>query len=145
MSDSTAQRTPVHLWIVAVLALLWNAMGAMDYVMTTTKNEDYMNQFTPEQLEFFYGFPTWLVAFWAVAVWGGVLGALLMLLRKALAAPVLLLSFVAMCVTAVRNFGFTNGAEIMGNTGMIFSIVIFVISFALVLYARAMKSRGVLT
>ncbi len=145
MSDSTAERTPVHLWIVGVLALLWNAMGAMDFVMTMTKNEAYMESFTPEQLEFFYGFPTWLIGLWALAVWGGLIGALLLLLRKGLAATVLLLSFLAMTLTAVHNFGFANGAEIMGTTGTIFTVVIFGISLALVFYSRALKSRGVLT
>ena len=41
-----------------------------------------MGQFSPEQLEFFYGFPTWLVAFWAIAVWGGVLGVVLLLIAQ---------------------------------------------------------------
>ena len=27
-------RTPVHLWIIGVLALLWNMMGAFDYLAT---------------------------------------------------------------------------------------------------------------
>jgi hypothetical protein len=31
---ATHQKTPLHLWIVAVLALLWNAVGAFDYVAT---------------------------------------------------------------------------------------------------------------
>ena len=68
--------TPKHLWIIGVLALLWNAMGAFDYLMTQTENEGYMSNFSPEQLEFFYGFPAWLVAFWALAVWGGVLSSI---------------------------------------------------------------------
>ena len=145
MSDSNATKTPVHLWIVGVLALLWNAMGAMDYVMTQTENEAYMEAFTPEQLEFFYGFPAWLVAFWAVAVWGGVLGALLLLLRKGLAVPVLVVSFVTMLVTAIRNFAFAAGMEVMGTTGLVFSVAIFVIALLLVLYAKAMTRKGVLT
>ncbi|MEJ2542305.1 MAG: hypothetical protein P8188_20455, partial [Gemmatimonadota bacterium] len=79
---TTTLRTPWHLWLVGVLALLWNAMGAFDYLMTETRNEGYMGQFTPEQLEYFYAFPAWVVAFWAIAVWGGVLGAIFLLLRK---------------------------------------------------------------
>ena len=43
-----AQSTPVHLWIIGVIALLWNAMGAYDYLMTQTQNEAYMSNFTPE-------------------------------------------------------------------------------------------------
>jgi len=100
---------PWHLWLVGILGLLWNSMGAFDYLMTQTQNEAYMGQFTPEQLEFFYGFPTWVVASWALAVWGGVLGALLLLLKRRLAVSVLLASFLAMVVTSIDNFSSPTG------------------------------------
>jgi len=32
--SGTRPRTPVHLWIIGVLALLWNMMGAFDYLAT---------------------------------------------------------------------------------------------------------------
>ncbi len=138
-------RTPWHLWVVGVLAVPWNAMGAFDYLMTQTRNEGYMSQFTPEQLEYFYGFPAWAVAFWAIAVWGGVLGAVLLLLKKKLAAPVLLVSFLSMVVTTIYNFGLSNGMEIMGSPGALaFSAAIFVVALLLYLYARGMTKKGVL-
>jgi hypothetical protein len=113
--------------------------------MTQTQNESYMGRFTPEQLEFFYGFPTWLVAFWALAVWGGVLGTVLLLFRKRLAAPVFLVSLVCMVITAIRNYGFADGLEVMGGAGpLVFTIVIFLVALGLWLYARAMAERGVL-
>jgi hypothetical protein len=130
---------------VGVLALLWNAMGAFDYLMTETQNEGYMGRFTPEQLEYFYGFPAWLVAFWAIAVWGGVLGAILLLLRKRFAVETFLVSFVAMVVTTIRNYLFSDGLEAAGGSGLVFSVVIFVVALLLYLYARAMKNKGVLT
>jgi hypothetical protein len=133
------------LWIVGVVTLLWNAMGAFDYLMTQTKNEAYMANFTPEQLEYFYGFPAWVVACWAIAVWGGVLGSILLLLRKALAVPVFLVSFLAMVATTIHNFVLTDGLEVMGGAGAVaFSAVIFVVALFLYLYARAMRGRGVL-
>jgi len=148
MSDSQAGskvRTPWHLWVVGIFAFLWSAMGAFDYLMTQTQNEAYMGQFSPEQLEFFYGFPTWLVAFWALAVWGELLGAVLLLLRKKLAVGVFLVSFLSMVVTSVRNYGFADGVEAMGGPGaMIFSALIFVFALFFYLYSRAMKSKGVL-
>ena len=140
----TPQRPPWHLWLIGFLALLWNAMGAYDYLMTETQNESYMSQFTPEQLEFFYGFPMWLVAFWALAVWGGVLGTILLLLKKRLAVPVLLVSFLSMIVTAVQNLFLSNGLEVMGGVDLMFSGLIFVVALGLWLYARAMAQRGVL-
>ena len=69
IQSSESTKAPWHLWVIGVLTLLWNAMGAFDYLMTQTQNEAYMSEFTPEQLEFFYNFPTWMVAFWALAVW----------------------------------------------------------------------------
>jgi small basic protein len=112
--------------------------------MTQTQNEAYMGQFTAEQLEYFNGFPAWLVFFWALATWGSVLGSILLLLRKKLAAPVFLASFMSMVITAVHNFLLTNGLEVMGTGGAIFSAVIFVVALGLWLYARAMAERGVL-
>lgn len=138
------RRTPWHLWVVGILGLLWNAVGAFDYLMTQTENEAYMGRFTPEQLEYFYGLPAWVVAFWALAVWGGVLGALLLLWRKRLAVSVLLVSFGSMVVTSIHNFLLSEGLEVMGTTGVVFSAVIFVFALGLWLYARSMARKEVL-
>jgi hypothetical protein len=148
MSDSEQidiVATPKHLWVIGVVTVLWNSMGAMDFVMTQTKNESYMAAFTPEQLEFFYGFPTWVIAAWAVAVWGGVIGSILLLLRRGEAVRVFLASFVAMVITTIHNYGLSNGMEVIGDTfSLVFSAIIFVVALALFLYARAMKEQGVL-
>ncbi len=144
MSEGKTTRTPIHLWIVGIAALLWSLIGAVDYLMTQTKNEAYMGQFSPEQLEFFYGYPSWLVAFWAVAVWGEVLGAVLLLMRKRLAVPALVVSFLCMVVTTIHNYGFAGAAEIVGGMGIAFGVVIFVVALALILYARVMARKGVL-
>lgn len=141
---NAAPRRPWHLWLVGVLGLLWNAMGAFDYLMTQTRNEGYMGQFTPEQLEYFYAFPTWVVAFWALAVWGGVLGALLLLLGKRLSVPVLLGSFLAMVVTSFHNYVLTDGMAVTGALGTAFSVVIFAAALGMWMYARAMTRRGIL-
>lgn len=149
MSENQAAskgRIPWHLWVVGIFAVLWNAIGAFDYVMTETRNEGYLSSFTPEQLEYFYGFPAWIVAFWAIAVWGGVLGAVLLVLRKSLAVPVFLVSFISMVVTSIYNFGLSDGLKVMGDPfSLVFSGLIFVFALLLFFYARAMKNREVLT
>lgn len=145
MSESIETKTPKHLWIIGVVALFWNAVGALDYVMTKTKNEAYMAQFTAEQLEFFYGIPPYIVATWAIAVWGGVLGAILLLMRKRLAVLVFLVSFIAMAITAFHNFVIDNGLEAMGEPfALFFSGLIFVIALLLYLYSRKLMLRGIL-
>ena len=142
MSD--AKTTPKHLWIIGIIPLLWNMMGAYDYLMTQTRNEAYMAQFEPAQLEYFYNFPTLVVVFWAFAVWCSVLGSVLLLMRKRLAVPVFMVSFVSMVITAIYNFGLSDGMEVMGTTGLVFTLVIFFVALGLVLYSRAMRIRDVL-
>jgi hypothetical protein len=147
MNDDVAKaaRTPRHLWVVGVVALLWNAIGALDYVMTETRNPAYMKSFTPEQLAYFYSFPAWAIATWACAVWGGVLGSILLLLRRRLAVPVFLVSLIAMVLTNIYSYLLSNGASLMSGVGAhVFNAVIFLIGLALFLYARAMRDRGVL-
>lgn len=144
-SESKVPVTPWHLWVVGIVALLWSGMGAMDYFMTQTRNEAYMSAFTPEQLAFFYGLPAWAVATWAIAVWGGVLGAILLLLRRRHAVGVFLASLIAMVITAFQNYVLSNGMEIMGDAASLtFTAVIFVVSFALFLYALTMYRRSIL-
>jgi len=128
-----------------VISLLWNSVGAMDFVMTQTKNKAYMSGFTPAQLDFYYGFPLWVVAAWGIAVWGSVLGSLLLLLRRRMAVHLFVASVICMVVTDIHNFALSNGLKIMGGAGtLVFSAVIFVIGVLLLVYARSMCKRGVL-
>ena len=38
MATAASRPTPMHLWIVGILSLLWNAFGACDYTMTEMGN-----------------------------------------------------------------------------------------------------------
>ncbi len=140
-------KTPIHLWIIGALSLAWNAMGAMDYVMTVTRNPDYLAQFTPERLAFLEAFPTWAVASWALAIWLAVAGSVLLLLRSRWAAPAFFLGLVFMMVTSVHNLVLADppAAQTMGAFEIAFTLAIFLIAVALWLYARAMARRGVIT
>jgi hypothetical protein len=137
-------KVPRHLWIVGVLSLLWNSMGAFDYSASQLRLGFYMSQFTPEQLAYFNGFPTWAVAAWAIAVWGSVLGSLCLLFRKAWAVWLFGTSIVGMVLTGLYSYVLTDGMALTGTGGLVFTAVIWLIAFSLFFYARAMARRGVL-
>ena len=142
--NQTTVKTPVHLWIIGVLAVLWNSGGAFDYSATQLRLESYMSKFTPEQLEYFYSFPAWMDAAWAIAVWGSLLASLLLLLRKSLAVWLFALAILGLAVSTLYNFVLANGLEAMGQGAAIFTAVIWIIAVLLLFYARAMAKRGVL-
>lgn len=137
--------TPWHLWVIGSIGFLWSCMGAMDYLMTSTRNEAYMSSFPAEKLEFFYAYPSWFIAFWAIAVWGGVVGAILLLLRKKVAVWVFLASLLGVVITAIRNYVFANGLEVVGSAfDLTISAVVFVVALGLFFYSQKMSARGVL-
>jgi hypothetical protein len=147
---ATQLRTPVHLWIVGVLALLWNAIGAFDYLMTRMRNTDYLASMMPTvdpnaMLAWIDGFPIWASFGWGLGVWGGVAGSILLLMRSRWAVPV----FAASLLGAVMGLGYQivaapplAGAEGVVNDAMPY--VIIGVALAQFLYARAMKAKGVL-
>jgi len=141
---NASSRVPVHLWVVGVLSLLWNSVGAFDYLATQLQLKFYMSQFSAAQLEYFYNIPAWAVAAWAIAVWLSVLGSLALLLRRRRALDLFLIALLAMVASSVNSFVLSDGLEVMGGGGAIFSTVIFVIGVLLVIYSRAMIRRGVL-
>jgi hypothetical protein len=81
-NDNRQVTMPWHLWIVGVLSLHWNGMGAFGYVMTESRSAYCMSSSTTEQLSCFYGLPMWAVTTWALSMWAGGLGSVLRLLRR---------------------------------------------------------------
>jgi hypothetical protein len=145
MAQDTAGR-PWHLWLIGIIGSLWSAMGVLSFMLTQMKIEAVMSQFPPQQREYFESFPWWAVAFWAIGVFGGVIGCLLLLLRKRLAVPVLLASLIGAIVCNLGGLLLLGGLEVMRETGGLGLTVVPVIFAAfLAYYARAMSRKGVLS
>lgn len=138
------EKTPVHFWVVGVLALLWDAMGAFDYAATQYRIESYMSQFTQAQLDYFYAFPAWADAAWALAVWSSLAGAVSLLLRRRWAVILFGAAIVGLAMTTVYNFILSDGLAVMGTGAAAFTVVIWAIALFLFFYARGMAQRGVL-
>lgn len=151
MDDVQAAKTPVHLWIVGVLALLWNGWGGYDYLMTRMRNTDYLAAMMPgvdpnEMLAYLDAYPIWAQFGWGLGVWAAVLGSILLLLRSRYAVW----AFAASLVGMVLSFGYAlfmappmPGQEQAGMMAY-FPLVIVVVGVALFYYAYRQQQRGVL-
>ncbi|WP_108816241.1 hypothetical protein [Loktanella sp. Alg231-35] len=140
-------KTPIHLWIVGIVSLFWNAGGAMDYVMTRMNSADYLAAQPEARLMMLEQAPLWFGVTWAVGVWLSVVGSLLLLLRSRFASTAFGLSLLGLIGSSIYTYGIADGGNMTAAAGMgavIFSIAIPVILIALWLYARAMTRKGVL-
>lgn len=149
MSEAQGTKTPGrpwHLWLIGILGGLWSSMGVISFMLTQMKVEAVMSRFPPQQRQYFESFPMWAVAFWAIGVFSGVVGCLLLLLRNRLAFPVLLASVIGTMVSTLGGLFLLGGMEVMRETSGL-GFTVFPIFFAAVLayYARALSKKGVLS
>ena len=145
MDDATRASTPMHLWIVAILGALWNGFGGFDFAMTVTANQAYLAQYEPDVTAYFMKLPTWFVAFWALVVWGGLAGSLLLLARSKHAVTMFAQSLVGLFVTTVYQFILSPPpADLTTTSRLLIMLLIWAVAIALFLYARDMQRRGVL-
>ena len=146
MGGGRRDRTPWHLWVVGVLSLLWNGFGCYDYTMTNLRGDTYLREFgyTDEQVAYFNAMPAWMTAAWAIGVWGGLLGSLLLLLRRRWAVPAYAVSLLAVVVSLVHGFLLSDMSEVMGTEASVVQVVIFVLAALLLWYSSRMAKRGVL-
>jgi hypothetical protein len=151
MQQAVAARTPAHLWIVGILALLWNCFGAYDYTMTRLHNLDYLKGTMPGvdpnvALDWVESMPMYAQAGWGLGVWFGLLGAVLLLIRSRWAVW----SFGISLVGAVLSLGYQLllAPPIPGATesplAKVIPILVIVIAAALFLYARAQEKKSLL-
>jgi len=95
---------PSWLKVVAVVALLWNLLGCFAFFADLRLSPEDLaklaeaQQAQQAQQALYAGRPAWAVAATAVAVFGGVLGSLGLLLRKKWSFVVLLLSLIGILV-----------------------------------------------
>ncbi|WP_066554956.1 hypothetical protein [Croceicoccus bisphenolivorans] len=151
MSDTTRIKTPTSFWIIAVLSLLWNAFGAYDYLQTQMENRAYLGQMAQgmglsvdELVDYYAAMPWWQDLFWALGVWGSVIGSLLLLARSRHAIAAFLVSLVGLIVTTIE--GFIDPLPGQGDMtfAVVFTAIIFAVLLALIWYTRRMIAKRVL-
>lgn len=145
MAASAETRVPAHLWIVGVLALLWNGFGCYDYLLTNLKNQTYLTQFSADQLAYMNSLPAWLTGSWAIGVWGGLAGSILLLMRSRHAVWMLGLSLIGAIVGLGYQMFLTKMPASMkeGMMGIMPWVIILIAAF-LFWYSWNAEKKGLL-
>jgi hypothetical protein len=145
MTDAPV-KTPWHIWLVGLIAVLFNFIGVFDFVMSMAQGAKYQASagMTPDQIAHYQQLPTWMTVVWAVGVFGAFLASILLLLRRQQAWPVFILSLAAFVVSLLHTYVLTNGGAVMGTQMAITSAVIASLLVFFGWYSRYMTLQGVL-
>lgn len=144
MNDVIGASPPGWFRVVAVLALLWNLVGVWTYLSKVGMAPPMM-EMSPEEAALAASMPTWATAAFAVAVFGGLLGSIGLLLGKAWARLLLILSLLGM----LGQFGWwllmSGAMEQMGASSAAMPAVVVLIGILLLWLANTGVKRGWLT
>jgi len=139
-------KAPWHIWLVGLIALLFNSVGVFDFVMSMLQGAKYQASagMTPDQIAHYQQMPSWMMVVWAVGVFGAFLASILLMLRRKQASLVFIVSLAAFLVSLLYTYVLTNGGAVMGQQMAITSAVIAGLLVFFSWYSRDMARRGVL-
>jgi hypothetical protein len=135
-------KPPIWFWIVSALALLWNLAGVMAYLGQAYMSIETLEQMSQAERLLYESQPAWVTGAFAVAVWGGALGCIALMLKKKWAKPVFIISLIGILAQMSHSFFMSNNFEVYGPGAMIMPIMVLIIGIALVLLANTAIKKG---
>ena len=142
MSDT---KTPTWFWVVAVLAFLWNLMGVQAFFMQLNLSPEQLQDLPVEKKDYFNNIPFWVTLAFAVAVFGGAIGCLGLLLKKAWANKLLLISLVGVVAQMFYNVVIAKAMDLYGPGDAFMTFMVLVVAILLVWFASSSAKKGWLT
>jgi len=122
----TATNKPkTAFWIIAVIALIWNLMGVMAYLGQAYMTDETKALLPEAEKALYNNVPIWVTAAFAIAVFGGVLASI-----------ALLVSLIGILVQTIYNFFISAAMDLYGPGEIIMSTMVIVIGVYLYLYSK---------
>jgi hypothetical protein len=139
---NTPNKPTTVFWIIGITALIWNLMGVYAYLTQAYMTDEALAALPEAQRALYDNLPAWVTAAFAIAVFGGALGCILLLLRKKLATSILAVSLIAILVQMTYNLFMSKASEVYGPGGMIMPVMVIVIGLFLVWYSKSVDTKG---
>jgi len=135
----SSSAVPAWFWVAAGLALLFEAFGCFTYWAQVTTDPASL---PIDQRAMWNATPVWMVGAYAVAVWVGLIGATLLLMRRRLAVPLLLVSLIAVLVQFGGVMLVPALRQITPDDAYTLPIAIIVVCYGIFMLSRLAGKRG---
>ena len=127
---------------VAIAAFIWNLLGCLAYLSDVMLTPEDIAAMSEAEQALYAARPAWAVGGTAIAVWGGALGCLGLILRKSWANLVLMLSLAGVVVQDIALFGMSNAAAMAGPVVYVMQGIVLLVAIGLVLLSRKALKLG---
>ena len=103
MNNNTAAGVHRSFWVIGAVALVWNVMGGINFFVQM--DPDALAAYRESERAIVEGRPAWATGAFAIAVFGGALGCVLLLLRKSAAYYLFVASLIGVVLTMIHALG----------------------------------------
>ncbi|MDY6927319.1 MAG: hypothetical protein SWN10_09500 [Pseudomonadota bacterium] len=136
---NSSKQMSTGLKVFAWLMVLWNGIGVAAFFSQIMMTPEMIAQLPEAQQAVYRDIPVWSYSAYALAVFGGLIGSILLALGKKLAFPVLVISLAGVIVQQYYNFVVIDAIGIMGWGIVVMPVIVTTIALLLVLISQ----RGV--
>jgi hypothetical protein len=114
MENVSVSARPAWFRIAGILFLLWNLFGVYMFWTQYSMTPEQIAALPAPQQQLWNAMPGWMWAVYAVAVFSGALGAVMLLLNKRAAWPLFALSLLAVIVQFAQVFLPGGAVQVLG-------------------------------
>ncbi|MEC9262630.1 MAG: hypothetical protein VYD53_14885 [Pseudomonadota bacterium] len=139
---NNTKRMSTGLKVFAWLMVLWNGIGVAAFFSQLMMTPEMIAQLPEAQQAVYRDIPVWSYSAYALAVFGGLIGSILLALGKKLAFPVLVISLAGVLVQQYYNFVVIDAIGIMGWGIVVMPVIVTVIALLLVIISQRGTRSG---
>jgi hypothetical protein len=139
MNVVTRPRPRAHT-IVAVLALAWNLLGSVLFLMQITMSAERVAALAPPDRAMYDATPPWVLAAFGCAVIAGVVGSVGLFARRRWSVTAFWVSLLALLIQIAGTFAATPAWQTYGAAGVVMPLVLTTIAILLLRYAQRVTS-----
>ncbi|MCL1035867.1 hypothetical protein L2750_01670 [Shewanella submarina] len=143
MSEQTDKiKIPMAVMIFIWVSLMWNLLGVMNFFFQLTVDAQALAQMTEAQRQMYEATPGWLTALFGIAVVTGLAGSGMLMFKMAKAAPVLLISLIAVVAQMAASLIVLDAYAVLGASALIMPAIVTLWAIVLVLISRRGVAKG---
>ena len=141
MSEREAGSVHWSFWVIGAVALVWNAMGVLNLIMQM--NPDVLATYPESHQTIVANQTGWIAASVTVAIIGGTIGCVLLLLRKAGAVYLFYASLIGTIIVVAHTLSLP--IELSASDIVMIIVMPVVVAALLAWYSRWTAMRGWIT
>ena len=135
-------KIPTWFYIVAVVLLIWNAMGVMQFFMEIMMSPEDIAALPDAESLLYENYPMWAQVAFGAAVFGGFLGSIFLLLKSKWARLLFIVSLVGIVIQMYHSIFIAKATDVYGPGAVIMPIMIMVIGITAIVFSNYFVKKG---